>query len=285
MNSPQAGPSSPQAGRDRPVLPPMSVRLRAVAMRRWTEWLPPQPRRAATVVLLREQPSPPGDGPPHLHVYLVRRASSMAAAPDMHVFPGGGIAASDGPPTSPQTLVRAAIRELHEETGMLVTDPSRLVPFARWVTPEVLPHRHDTEFFGLAIVDVEQPRLVGTEAVADMWLTPQEALIRADAGNMAMLPPTSAALEMLRHVPDVQGALAVLQARSEDIRALMPAPKFVDDQLEWYLADALTDGQPVTPAEVGLPVDWRPSVPVVSAQQPPKATSERDSPRTEAQQV
>lgn len=258
--------NSPRAERDRAALPPMSVRLHAVATRQWEQWSPPRPRRAATVVLLRDSSHSSQPGHARLQVYLVRRAPSMAAAPDMHVFPGGGLAAADGPADEPASLVRAAIRELHEETGVLLEDASRLVPFARWVTPEVLPHRHDTEFFGLAITAAEQPRLVGTEAVSDLWVHPQEALSRAAAGEMDMLPPTSAALELLRHAPDVQSALAVLRMRSGEIRALMPAPRFVDGDLEWFLADALAAGQPVAPAMVGLPADWRPAVPVVSPQ-------------------
>lgn len=260
--------NTPPAQRDRPAIPPMHVRLEAVAKRDWQRWSPPTPRRAATVVLLRDSPDAAGPHSSTLQVYLMRRASSMAAAPDMHVFPGGGIADQDGPADDPASLVRAAVRELHEETGVLVHDPQRLVPFARWVTPEVLPHRHDTEFFGLAIQSSEQPQLIGTEAVADIWLSPQEALQLAAAHAMGMLPPTSAALEILSRAHDVPHALAILRARTAHIRALMPAPTIVAGTVQWYLSDALADGTPVTPAEAGLPEGWRPNVPVVSTELP-----------------
>jgi 8-oxo-dGTP pyrophosphatase MutT (NUDIX family) len=103
---------------------------------------PVEPRAAATVALLRDGPSGP-------EVFLMRRMTSMAFAPSMHVFPGGGVDPGDladnvpwaGP--SPQTwgerlgvspaaaagLVRAAVRETFEECGVLLAAPdARLDP-------------------------------------------------------------------------------------------------------------------------------------------------------------
>jgi 8-oxo-dGTP pyrophosphatase MutT (NUDIX family) len=94
---------------------------------------PPAPTRdAATVVLLR-------DGVPGLEVYLLRRQRSMKFAAGMYVFPGGGVQASDldqvpwaGPAPADwakrfhcteelaRALVVAAVRELFEETGVLL---------------------------------------------------------------------------------------------------------------------------------------------------------------------
>lgn len=93
-------------------------------------------RDAATVVLLRDAP----DGP---DVYLLRRAGTMAFAAGMHVFPGGSVDPRDGDPggawSGPgpgrwagwlgcdeplaRALVRAAVRETFEESGVLLAGP------------------------------------------------------------------------------------------------------------------------------------------------------------------
>lgn len=97
-----------------------------------------EPRLAATVVLLRP-------GRVGLEVLLTRRPSSMAFAPDMHVFPGGRVDAGDADPAliarsvvtpkdaavglggdlSPELSIAAhiaAIREVFEESGVLLAD-------------------------------------------------------------------------------------------------------------------------------------------------------------------
>lgn len=95
---------------------------------------PVPPRPAATVALLRDSP----DGP---QVFLMRRVLTMAFAPGMVVFPGGGVDPRDGddpdlPWTGPAPdawgarlgvpvglalgLVCAAVRETFEECGVLL---------------------------------------------------------------------------------------------------------------------------------------------------------------------
>lgn len=93
-------------------------------------------RGAATVLLLREGPDGPGD----IQVFLLRRRASMAFAPLMHAFPGGGVDPRDSDTELPwigptpaewglelrcpaelaAALVCAAARELFEECGVLL---------------------------------------------------------------------------------------------------------------------------------------------------------------------
>lgn len=94
------------------------------------EWQPPAARDASTVVLLRD-----GAG---LETYLMRRASTMAFAAGMYVFPGGRIDDVDSRMDVPWSaeevdgsrmsatqaqargLIVGAVREVFEETGVLL---------------------------------------------------------------------------------------------------------------------------------------------------------------------
>lgn len=109
-------------------------RIRALAEGRLT---PVAPRRAATVMLLRDTPA--GAGPA---VHMLRRRSSMAFAAGAYAYPGGGVDPRDerpvgwaGPdlgtwaaglgvdPASAQAVVCAAVRETFEESGVLLAGP------------------------------------------------------------------------------------------------------------------------------------------------------------------
>lgn len=107
--------------------PEVSARARALLA---GEWLPPSLRDATTVILLRERET--------LETYLMRRASTMAFAAGMHVFPGGRVDEVDLAPDLPwvnrtidgarmtasialsRGLIVCAVRELFEETGVLL---------------------------------------------------------------------------------------------------------------------------------------------------------------------
>ena len=147
-----------------------------------------RPRDAASLVLLRDSP----EGP---EVLLGRRPATARFMPEVYVFPGGALEPEDHaasglpeafaglpPATDAATaalhpaLVRCALRELHEETGLLLTAGALTGPtgaatgaatgvwggyraaarcpgFAglslvfRAITPPSLPIRFDTRFF------------------------------------------------------------------------------------------------------------------------------------------
>ncbi|MGK5497735.1 NUDIX hydrolase [Streptomyces sp. URMC 125] len=109
--------------------------MRALAEGRLT---PVAPRRAATVMLLRDT----GAGPV---VHMLRRRASMAFAAGAYAYPGGGVDPRDesdrhavawaGPPreewarrlgvdeAGAQAVVCAAVRETFEEAGVLLAGP------------------------------------------------------------------------------------------------------------------------------------------------------------------
>ncbi|MEU6173916.1 NUDIX hydrolase [Streptantibioticus parmotrematis] len=107
-------------------------RIRAHAEGRLT---PVEPRRAATVLLLRDTPRGP-------QVHMLRRRASMAFAGGAYAYPGGGVDPRDerplgwaGPPLAEwaerlgvdervaQAIVCAAVREMFEEAGVLLAGP------------------------------------------------------------------------------------------------------------------------------------------------------------------
>ena len=112
--------------------PEVSERARALLE---GAWQPPPVRDASTVVLLRDATG--------LETFLMRRASTMAFAAGMYVFPGGRIDASDADidlswaegsldparmtATSQQArgLIVGAVREVFEETGVLLAIDER----------------------------------------------------------------------------------------------------------------------------------------------------------------
>lgn len=213
---------------------------------------PVQPRLAASVLLLR-------DSPAGLQTWLLRRVPKMAFAPGMSVFPGGGVDPADvaGAPSDGAlsdgalsdglasevaaavagrfgvsdeqagVLLRAAVRELAEETGVVLAAVA-LQPWARWITPEVEPRRYDTFFFVAALVDPSaQPAAVTGEASHADWIPVSQALAEYQRGERPMLPPTVQNLTEVASFSTVEELLAAAPTRS--LRPIMPVLRELAD--------------------------------------------------------
>jgi len=209
------------------------------------------PRPAATVVLVRSEKR-------RLEVLLVERPMTMAFAPGLHAFPGGAIDPGDREPglaeasvipadelarefggeLSPDEAMAtavAAIRELFEETGILLAHgpPAQtdvlssarsallagttgmgpivsflgvrlrtdlLAPLSRWVTPPPYPRRFDARFYAAALPAGTVPSFAPGEIAGYRWLTPRAALDLLASGDLRLWPPTSTTLQQLEHV-------------------------------------------------------------------------------------
>jgi 8-oxo-dGTP pyrophosphatase MutT (NUDIX family) len=197
---------------------------------------PVQPRLAASVLLLR-------DSPAGLQTWLLRRVPKMAFAPGMSVFPGGGVDPADSvgvssgleagiaerfgvPDEQAGVLLRAAVRELAEETG-LELPPASLQPWARWVTPEVEPRRYDTFFFVAGLDTSWQPAAVTGEASHADWILVSQALDEYRQGERPMLPPTVQNLMDVASFVSLDELLAAVPARP--IRPIMPVLRELAD--------------------------------------------------------
>lgn len=160
--------------------------------------LPPVPRDAATVLLLR-------DGPTGLEVYLLRRVTGMAFAGGVYAYPGGGVDVRDseadigwaGPEAAgwgdrlgcsvelARALVCAAVRETFEESGVLLAGPDAStvvgdVSSDEWEERRLALESHELAFGPL----LERTGLVlRTDLLRPWarWITPAEEPRRFDA--------------------------------------------------------------------------------------------------------
>jgi 8-oxo-dGTP pyrophosphatase MutT (NUDIX family) len=172
-------------------------------------WTPPRPRDAATVVLLR-------DGDPGLEVFMLRRASSMAFAAGMHVFPGGAIDDADAEvPTARlvtdadldartwsdrgRSVVVAAARETFEECGVLLGVDAAGRPAA---LDSDLEEEREALLRGellFAAILSERGLVVDDSALVPFahWVTPESEARRFDARFLAAAQPAG---QQARHV-------------------------------------------------------------------------------------
>lgn len=198
---------------------------------------------ASTVVLVRTGISG------GIEAYLQRRHSALAFAGGMFAFPGGRIDPADaelgdalwhgpgpeqwaerfgaGSREQARAHVVGVVRELFEETGVLLSVPDRdvpqrrhptetdrasvsdgqplaalladlghrldataLRPWSRWLTPRFERRRFDAWFFVAALPPAQQPRVATEESHEGRWVPAAQGLDEMRAGRLAMLPPT-----------------------------------------------------------------------------------------------
>lgn len=190
---------------------------------------PPVPRLAVSVVLMRNSRH-------GVEVFVQRRALTMDFAAGVVAFPGGRVDAVDSSYSAVGSelldsqasawsrtsvsvdvskarhnsarLLSAAVREVAEECDV-VLQPEALVPWANWITPEVLPKRFDTFFFVSAIGPKLEPKHVTTEATSSQWMPVRKLLLDEAAGRLKLLPPTLAILDELAVVNTTEQVLSM----------------------------------------------------------------------------
>ena len=181
---------------------------------------PSTPRPAASVVLLRR-------GGKHsqraLEVLLLRRSEEARFMPGVWVFPGGSLDEADG--AEEAGLRACALRELSEEAGIELDAGEELVPFCRWITPELIATRFDAWFF-LALAPAHTPpQPDGIETTEARWFRPAAALEAQEAGELVLSFPTRTQLRWLSEFATSDEALAAYRER--ELEPILP--KVVED--------------------------------------------------------
>ncbi len=169
-----------------------------------------KPVLAATVILLR-------DGSTGIETLMLKRNSKIAFG-GMWVFPGGridpddwqGVAADDDLAASR----RAAEREALEECGLAV-DAQAMHPFSHWTPPPTTPRRFLTWFFA-ARANAGEVAIDHGEIHESDWMRPADALVRRDAGEIEVAPPTFVSLSELCAFESVENALASIGLRTPE---------------------------------------------------------------------
>ena len=201
------------------------------------------PRRAATVMLVRDEP---------FEVLMVKRNAREPFASAL-VFPGGVVEPEDYSDSwlahlhgdasfslEERALRIAGCREAWEEAALLpggrggplsrdaagdqpfletiIRQGGRLalgdlVEFAHWITPESLPKRFDTYFFICRAPAAATGQCDGRETVALEWLQPLEALAMAERGDRALMLPTRENLKLLSQSTNTEAALSAARVR------------------------------------------------------------------------
>jgi len=170
---------------------------------------PSTPRPAASVVLLRR-------GGKHsqraLEVLMLRRSEEAKFMPGVWVFPGGSLDEADG--AEEAGLRACALRELAEEAGIELDAGEELVPFTRWITPEVIATRFDAWFF-LALAPAHTPpQPDGVETTEARWFEPAGALQAQEAGELVLSFPTQTQLRWLAEFRTSDEAMAAYRERT-----------------------------------------------------------------------
>ena len=114
---------------------------------------------------------------------------------------------------------------LSEELRLAV-DTIRYV--SHWITPVGERRRFDTRFFVAVAPLAQDPLHDDQETIDSLWVTPSEALRRAQRGELAMIPPTVANLQFL--APHRTTREAVAAARTIGVPTpILPKLRYDDD--------------------------------------------------------
>jgi 8-oxo-dGTP pyrophosphatase MutT (NUDIX family) len=167
---------------------------------------PTVPRQAATVIVLR-------GGAERLEALMVQRTPKARFMGGAWVFPGGAVDADED-----HRL--AALREVQEETGIVLDDPAALVPFARWITPPEVTIRFDTYFFLAVAPEGAEVKIDGQEIVDARWFEPARALEGSEAGELLMVFPT---IKNLERIADFTSADELVSwAAAHEVKPVQP---------------------------------------------------------------
>jgi 8-oxo-dGTP pyrophosphatase MutT (NUDIX family) len=102
----------------------------------------------------------------------------------------------------------------------LTLNVSALHPFARWITPETMPRRYDTWFYVARMPIGQAAQHDQVETVEGVWISPFEALRRAELGTFPLVFVTRKLLQRMQEHKSIDGLLDSISA--QDLHPVMP---------------------------------------------------------------
>jgi 8-oxo-dGTP pyrophosphatase MutT (NUDIX family) len=179
---------------------------------------PTVPRPAASVMLLRRGGKHDSRG---VEVLLARRTPQARFMANVWVFPGGALdGLPEGEEAAESDYRAAALRELEEEVAVRLGGAEELIPFSRWITPDMVKIRYDTRFYLAEAPPHTSPVPDGAEIVEVAWFSPARALARHAEGELSLVFPTIKHLEVLREFDSVDEAIRA--AGEREIVPILP---------------------------------------------------------------
>lgn len=160
---------------------------------------------AATIMLARDT----SEG---IEVLLLKRNKALKFAAGLWVFPGGKIELDEieRGKDAIESAELAAVRETKEEANVDIAIDSLLL-FSHWTTPVVEPRRYATWFFFADVSGQDlKVQVDNSEIKKHLWINPQKALDKVQAGELAMMPPTYISLQRIRKCQTVAVATQLL---------------------------------------------------------------------------
>ncbi len=189
----------------------------------------PPLRPAASLILISRKPE--------LRLLWVHRAEANPFLGGFHSFPGGRVSREDGPLDADEvyelSMIRCAVRETFEETGLFVgvngsipppeaqrilreqvlngnvefwpsierlgltLDRSVFRPSGRWITPPFSRARFDTMFFLAELGEATPPDVWPGELQSGEWVEPARALRLWDEDRVTLAMPTLHAIRVI----------------------------------------------------------------------------------------
>jgi 8-oxo-dGTP pyrophosphatase MutT (NUDIX family) len=183
---------------------------------------PSQARPAATLILVRHGGRHRETG---LETLMVRRNPGARFMPGVWVFPGGAVNDLDraraGGDDPDEAAHRSCVRrELAEEARIEIAAEAELLPWSRWITPEVVPVRFDTRFYVALAPAHAKPEPDREEVTEAEWIGPADALARSESGDFELAFPT---LKHLEGLVDYETADEVVAAaRERHVEPILP---------------------------------------------------------------
>ena len=121
----------------------------------------------------------------------------------------------------------------------------RLLPFAHWITPDMMPKRFDTHFYVAVAPEDHIAAHDGGESVDSVWINPNDAVKEADDGKRTVIFPTR--MNLLKLGENASVAQALETAKGAKIVTVLPKVEKRGDA-----------GVLIIPAEAGYAVTEEP---------------------------